>query len=169
MFSVKQFKITWNNFDHSKIELFRDPTWESYIPCEEFIQIYGRLLKTFDGSDMSSYVDFFFRPSPINKTIYEFIDEDARLDFRDMAEEMNLIPSMNEIMEGEDEVEKIKRKEKEKIHPTKEQRPATIKSEHIMKSIKKIIQMLDNETDPVMRQKLDEKLTRTLKLAENTV
>ena len=163
----KRFKITWQTFDVNQVEVFRDPTWECYIPRDEFIQIYGKLLETLDGGDMSSYVDFFFRPSPVNKTMYEFVDEDCRLDFREMAEEMKLIPSFKEVMEGEDETEKIKRNLKEKTKIVT--KPVILsQTERIQQTVSKITKRLENETEPAVIKQLEEKLARTLKLAQTT-
>lgn len=109
-----QCNLTWTAFQLIKnsVHLIQDPICSSYIETDSFINLYGELLTTLDGSDMSSYLDFFFEKSPINTSIYMFIDEDAKEDFRDLAEEMNLIPKFKEVCEGESAQEKAKRIQK---------------------------------------------------------
>ena len=62
-----------------------------------FSKTYGRALETLDGTDDASYVDFFFMPSPLQPGAWHFVDEDARLDFYDLACEMGITLSVSEI------------------------------------------------------------------------
>ena len=191
----KKYIMTWKNYDWKKIDQIRDPVYESYIPVREFLQIYEPLLYTLDGRDLSSYIDFFFRPSPVNKGILEFCDEDARLDFRDFAEEMGLIAKLEEIMEGEDSKDKLKRKQEEKeveLQKKKEQEENRMRSqaiqkekqmqkakekaakgidarsEQLLKQIDKLIKALEGETEPEERDKIKIKLDKAMALSQKT-
>lgn len=100
------YNMTWKCFEHNKLEsisLISDPITGGFISKECFIGIYGSLLETLDGSDLSSYVDFFFEISPCNSCSLVFVDEDAQADFLDFAIDMKLIPEMFDIMRGEDD------------------------------------------------------------------
>ncbi|CAH6418161.1 Hypothetical protein HVR_LOCUS36 [uncultured virus] len=106
-----EYSITWESFqpELNKVDMFEDPVYESYIEKDQFLEIYFTILKALDGSDLSSYIDFYFQPSPINPSIYIFVDENAKLDFRDFAYEKGLIPEMKEIIESESRQEKLNR------------------------------------------------------------
>jgi hypothetical protein len=109
------YRITWKSFSplSGEIKSVDDPVSSSQMDFESFVEIYGALLETLDGRDMSSYVDFYFEKSACNSSLLVFVDENARLDFRDEAILMGLIPPMRDIMEGEDAEEKRLRKEEE--------------------------------------------------------
>lgn len=192
---MPKYTMIWATYDWKKVDQIRDPVYESYLPAEEFLQIYEPLLKTMDGSDLSSYIDFFFRPSPVNRGILEFCDEDSRLDFRDFAEEMGLIAKFEEIMEGEDAKDKLKRKQEEKnaeLQRKKEQEENKIRSQQIqkekqmqkakekaakgvdarsdqlLKQIDRLVKALEGETGPLEREKIKIKLDKAMALSQKT-
>lgn len=112
--------VTWNLFKTgmmlgNSISLVQDPVCSSYIELQSFIELYQKVLEELDGSDLSSFVDFFFEPSHINQSILVFIDSDAQEDFRSMAEELEVIPKLKEVMEGETIREKTERMERERV------------------------------------------------------
>jgi hypothetical protein len=105
--------LTWLKFSQnglSRIELISDPITDGLLSKECFLSVYQPLMETLDGSDMSSYIDFFFEISRFNNTILLFIDEEARLDFQDLALDLNLIPELIEIMQGESRKDEAKRR-----------------------------------------------------------
>lgn len=91
------------------IDAIQDPVYETPIPTEEFIETYQQVLVLFDGSDMCSHINFFFQRDPTNHTLLEFVDEDARLDFLDEAQGLDILPPLQEIYTGESKKEKIRR------------------------------------------------------------
>lgn len=180
--------LTWIQFKTnslSNIDIFEDPVYSTYIGREIFIDMYGKVLETLDGSDMSSYIDFYFELSPINNTIYLFKDEDAKLDFRDFAIELGLIPEIKEIMEGESKTDKEKRNfnrpsivtnteippTKLSINKGKTQRSTIIrnKSKQAQITIDKLMTRLKTETDPAVRSNIERKIENTLKHIDTSV
>lgn len=107
------YSLTWANFNVSSVSLVDDPITSGQMAIESFIQIYEPLLLTLDGRDLSSYVDFFFERSACNKSILSFVDEDAKLDFRDEAIHMKLIPPIGDVMTGESQEDVDERYERE--------------------------------------------------------
>ena len=123
--------LTWLKFSQnglSRIELISDPITDGLLSKECFLSVYQPLMETLDGSDMSSYVDFFFEISRFNNTILLFIDEEARLDFQDLALDMNLIPELIEIMQGESKKDEAKRR----VHEA--EREILIRSQEIQRA-----------------------------------
>ena len=95
------YSLTWSKFDVNSVGLVDDPITSGQMAIESFIEIYEPLLITLDGRDMSSFLDFFFERSACNKNILVFVDENAKMDFRDEAIHMNLIPPIGDVMVGE--------------------------------------------------------------------
>jgi hypothetical protein len=58
-----------------------------------------------------------FESSPLNNCHIRFRDDDSRKDWIDMAIDEKCIPTLQEICEGEDKNDKIKRKSQEKKQP----------------------------------------------------
>lgn len=181
--------IVYESYDFSAVELFQDPIYETLVEKEVFILNYESLLRTLDGSDMSAYVDFFFVPSPLASHVLLFVDEDARMDFRDMARDMGLVPEMKEVMEGEDQVAKIQRQscsfnnlsssqspnlarqiaQNEKRREKSKANALTKRTEHARRSLDTLMHRLERETEPNARHALNEKISRTIRILDNTV
>lgn len=147
---------TWTESKHL-YTLFEDPMYSLYIEYDAFVDTYAPLLETLDGSDMTSYLDFFMEPSPLNHSTAVFKDEDARLDFRDLAIEMKLLPEVREVMEGEDKVDKDVRQA-----PKVQEKPALAdkvlsRQLQIERTIAKLTAQLAMNPSPA----LEEKLART--------
>ncbi len=124
------YTIVWSRFDIGSVTSVEDPISSGTMAIESFIQIYEPLLITLDGYDMSSYVDFFFERSPCNRCILMFVDENAKLDFRDAAIEMELIPPIIEIMVGESEDDKYQREQDAML------KKKAIEKQKLLKSLK---------------------------------
>ena len=107
------YSITWSKFNVTSVCLVDDPITSGQMAIESFIEIYEPLLLTLDGRDLSSYVDFFFERSACNNSILVFVDEDAKLDFRDEAIHMQLIPPIGDVMVGESGEDVDRRHERE--------------------------------------------------------
>jgi hypothetical protein len=74
---------------------------------------------------MSSYFDFYFEAAPTCTTHWVFKDEDAREDFMTGCQDEGCLPTLKEVHEGEDKVDKERRKAGEAIEfdaETEEQR-----------------------------------------------
>ena len=109
---------TWSDLlATTDIDAFEDPVYNSTIPWSTYLDTYGQVLRSLDGSDMTSHVNFFFRRCPLNKGILRFTDEDTKRDFYDEAKLAGIIPPLHEIHEGESEKEKLKRSSEEVIKP----------------------------------------------------
>lgn len=103
-----------------------DPLTNTKLCKQQYIDLYGKVLNYLNGSDLSSYFTFFFKPDIIDSTIWNFVDEDAREDFTDWCIEENLLPTLKEAHQGEDDIdveqlvkEAIEIKEKEKANREK--------------------------------------------------
>lgn len=168
--------LTWEKFQTKPniITIFQDPVYLTYVECGIFLEMYGELLRTFDGSDMTSFIDFYFESSPLNNTIYIFRDEDAQLDFRDLAIELNLIPEIGEIMEGESKKEKAVRTQvsQPKVHAKKKvstEEKVSNRTRQAQQTLDKLMAKLKEETDPRVRDSIEKKIEKTLKHLDKTV
>ena len=101
--------IPFNHYNWDLVECIEDPIYSFPVNKTCFFSTYETLLESLDGRDMSSFIDFFFEHSIVNKKILVFIDDDAKEDFRVLAEELKLIPELYEICEGESKDEKQER------------------------------------------------------------
>lgn len=167
------YRVTWKSFDTTSLELVEDPIGTGQMSIESFINTYSPLLETLDGRDMSSYMDFYFERSVCNASILVFVDENAKLDFRDEAILMGLIPELTEIMEGETvnekklrESVKYKAVQKQKILKNNvswlEKQQKTLIS--AQKSLDVLEKKLIDEKDESKRLKIQTKIDKIIKL-----
>ena len=70
---------------------------------------------------MTSFVDFFFRRSPVDTTQLEFVDNDARLDFFDFLCDEGLIPNFEMLSTGD-----------WRLNPKKKKKPKKKKSQYVI-------------------------------------
>ena len=143
----QSFNIKWISINKMMIDLIQDPSYESYIELEQFSEIYKPLLTTLDGRGPEYYFDYYFCKSPINNCIYEFVNIKVRNQFRKKAEQLRLIPNLNEISEGETKI---------------------INKDKILQQIDKYAFLLKNEEDPIIQEKLNKKINKALKLIQHT-
>ncbi len=93
--------VTWDMvMSDRSIKSIQEPIAEMFISKHDFYMAYRDFLDTLDARDMSSFVDFFWRRSPLDKTCLEFIDKDSRLDIYEFLIEMELIPEMSSVHDG---------------------------------------------------------------------
>lgn len=101
-FNIEHCSVTWILvMQDSTIRSIQEPICEMLIDKEDFNQAYYDFLKTLDGRDMTSFVDFFWRRSPVDGTCLEFVDGDARMDIYDYLRDENLIPEMDDVHSGD--------------------------------------------------------------------
>jgi hypothetical protein len=94
---------TWEIFEKTldTIISFEDPMIDfAHIDKNVFIDMYKPLLLLLDGITMDKYLDFFYISSPYNIGQLVFRDNDSRLDFRDWAIELKILPSLEDVMFG---------------------------------------------------------------------
>ena len=106
---MKSHNLTWNTVKNTlldDIDMFEDPVYSSYIEKDKFIEIYHDILVELDGGDPFHYFTSYFEPSPINNSIYLFVNDEMRKDFYEYSLELNLVLPMEEIFEGESAKEK---------------------------------------------------------------
>lgn len=182
--------ITFQEYNWKRVVCIQDPIYPAYLDTESFFKIYGDLLKTFDGSDDCSYVDFFLVVSPVDTRTLVFVDDDAREDFRELAEEMNLIPKLKEICEGESEKEKQERlkrsldaidhgkrgRDKQRNHEGNKKKKelsladkSALKTAQMQKTIDKLCHQLKGEADPEIRERINQKIQRLSDLLRSEV
>jgi hypothetical protein len=167
--------ITWEKFDKESISMISDPITGGSLEKGCFIAIYEKALQTLDGSDMSSFVDFYFHKSPINNSILEFVDVDAQEDFRDLAIELELIPDVKDIQRGESQQDidkriklQYKKEDDERSRRIqkyyKEIKPKKDKNKNIamkvQSTVDNLMKKIASEGDLVRKEKLEEKLRR---------
>lgn len=155
---MKKIPKLWKDLQaDSYFETFEDPVHSGCVDKIKFIDIYIEVLKTFDGSDMSSHVDFYFTSSVTNTTHLCFIDEDAKLDFFDYAVELGILPPLKEIQEGESKQEKESRKyDEEKFGRKEGQTKKSLKRVNVDRSEKEA-KILEQKRKSLLnlQQKLD--------------
>jgi len=104
---MRRCTLTWTRVLRSEqIASFEDPIYGFPLDKQCFQEVYDALLQTLDGSDFTAFVDWFFRPSPINTTHWEFFDADTRQDFVECAQELGLLLTLQELYEGESAADK---------------------------------------------------------------
>lgn len=101
-FQTEHCRITWKLvMQDVTIKSIQEPICEMLIEKEDFDNAYQKFLISLDGRDMTSYVDFFWRRSPVDGSCLEFVDADARMDIYDYLREENLIPKMDDVHSGD--------------------------------------------------------------------
>lgn len=94
--------VTWEMvMRDTSIRSIQEPISQLFIDKTDFNSAYLVFLDSLDGSDMSSFVDFFWQKSALDRTCLEFIDEDSRLDIYDYLLEHDLIPEMDKVHSGD--------------------------------------------------------------------
>ena len=172
--------ITFNKFNWHTIQCIEDPIYPFPIDKEIFFTIYNKLLETLDGRDLSSFIDFFFERSSVNNKILVFVDENAKEDFKLLAEELELTPSLIEICEGESEHDKLSRSQNEIKNQLKfittdscndQKKDVTKHNNNNIEIIKRskntiitLTEKINIETDIDTIKKINEKIIRTTKL-----
>ena len=188
-------RYTFSTFQWDDYDAIQDPIYYSYLDVNIFIDSYRALMESLDGLDCDSYIDSFFKQSVINARILVFIDEDARLDFEDLSIEMNLIPSLKEICEGETKHEKDSRKTEEDAkndiiqktveankrsqniqkEKTKNKKiltgnnKAEIRQKQMLATMIKLRSKLNNESDPAVIAHIKKKMNRINELLDYPV
>ncbi len=103
--------VTWKLLIQDiTIRSIQEPISEMLIEKREFTEAYGKFLITLDGRDMTSYVDFFWRRSPVDCSCLEFVDRDARMDIYEYLRDEDLIPDMKRVHSGDWKFQKNKPK-----------------------------------------------------------
>lgn len=103
------------------IESIEDAVSGLLMDLDSFRATYGPLLDELDGTERDMRMDYYFEHSPLNKQVLRCLDT-TREEWIEWAMAMDCIPSMKEICEGEDEIDKKKRKDHElKIAAQKKQ------------------------------------------------
>lgn len=94
--------VTWESaMQDRSIRSIQEPICEMVIPKEDLDAAYSKFLITLDGRDMTSYVDFFWRRSPVDSGSLEFVDRDARMDIYEYLKDDDLVPDMAKVHSGD--------------------------------------------------------------------
>jgi hypothetical protein len=158
--------LTYDDFNWSNVRCIQDPIYEAYIDFDNYMDIYDMLLASFDGSSDTAFITHFFTRSPLNSMILVFHDQKVRNEFAHLAMFHGLIPPLKEFHEGESQKEKQKRKEKPVLDTSQK---AQLKVQQMMKSLDKLRAQLDNESDPVIIDRINKKIEKISDLVSNTV
>ena len=127
--------ITWNiAIQEPQIMYFQHPVFQTQVKKDLFQQEFRTLLQQLDGTTMSDYIDFYYKPDIIDPTMYIFIDEDAKEDFFDFAVETDCIPSLKSIHMSENETEREARVECERL--LHEEKMQTLAAQRHQKELK---------------------------------
>ena len=133
---IPKGNLTWQNVQDYVLFL-PDPLTNAQLGKQQYVELYGKILNYFDGSDLSSYFTFFFKPDIIDSTIWKFVDEDAREDFAEWCTEENLLPTLKEAHQGEDDID-YNELEKEAIVIEQKEKDDREKSIQIQKEKQKL-------------------------------
>lgn len=164
-FSIKKIpkgNLTWNDAEEYVLFL-PDPLTNTQLIKSQFIDLYGIILNYLDGRDLSSYFTFFFKPDIIDTTTWIFIDEDAREYFTDWCIEENLLPTLKEAHQGEDDID-LEGLEKESWEIEKKEKAEREKSILIQKEKQKERQ----KTKKSKKELLEIQLTKLQQDLQNT-
>lgn len=112
-YRIPSVNCSWKDI-LSFVTLVEDPIYSTPVDIEVYQDMYGQILDSLDGLDEESKVSFFFEISHVNQSTLVFRNDKSRLFFREEAEELNLIPKLVEVCEGESIEEKMKRTQSEK-------------------------------------------------------
>jgi len=119
---MNTFKIkggsTWNDImKDKKITDIQDPIMEMEIPKSEFENMYKEIVCELQGNDecYESYANYYFTNNPMKLFVLSFRGEKEKDEFYNIGLKNNSVLSLTEIQEGEETIEKNKRKEKETI------------------------------------------------------
>ena len=102
--NIPKGKLTWKDVK-DYVLFIPDPLTNTQLCKQQYVELYGKILNYLDGSDLSSYFTFFFKPDIIDSTIWNFVDEDAREDFTEWCTEENLLPTLKEAHQGQDDID----------------------------------------------------------------
>ena len=105
-------ETTWTQAvaDGNRFASFEDPITGYMIMTSDFDKVYGDACRElFDGEECLMRVETFFEQNPIVQTTWMLRDDDAREDLYDIARDMNLIPAVDEIRQGETHEQKQRR------------------------------------------------------------
>jgi len=187
------YNLTWCKvLKDNSIDSIEHPLSGCLMPKEQFSIEFSLLLEEFDGTTASDYFDFYFSRCPINKTSYKFRDDDTKEDFIDACIDLNIIPSMKEILQGEmkedQEIRKTKSSEdlandfkrlksremSEKYHSEKsikkhKEKEYKSKAQQIQDTYHSLVNKLEKCKDEKSRIKIEEKLTRVIQLMDHTI
>ena len=95
--------LDWKSvMDNQCVSGVRDPITGSILEKEIFNQSFQKILDQLDGRYVQDSVNYFFQETPLNQGILEFKGEDEKSEFIDWAIDNNLLPQIEELMEGED-------------------------------------------------------------------
>lgn len=174
--------MNWQKlYTDNRYSSFEDPVTSFNTPKELFYDMYKDFLDTMDGLYPDSCIEFYYEACTVNQDSLRFVDEDARYDFISACQEMNLIPELQEIYEGEDKVDKEKRlkaeagKEKQSIINKSRKADAKIRGEEnkrkqLLDSLGKLRdKLLINEVDTEKYQQIQEKINRIVTMLDEYV
>jgi hypothetical protein len=166
--------IVWNDvIEDSSIELFEHPVYNSFVTKDQFFEEFQEVLKQLNGETMSDYVDFFFRKDHVFTNSLIFNGENEKLDFYDWAVECNCLPTLKEIHNGEDNIDKELRKELERLKLENNLKSKIIQKEkqinklidqelNMLYSIKKNIEELIIKIETTQKDKFQKKLSKAV-------
>lgn len=160
-------RLRWQEISCRTEYTFECPISSGQVKLTEYTTLYGPFMKTLDGTDMASFVDFFFEPSPMNPSHWTFVDEDAKLDFIEVCQEMNLMPEIKHIQFGDwgqikkDQVKTDECNEQKKVSSEQKKQEIihqnqTVSVQNLTKQIEQLQHKYPNETKKIteLEQKL---------------
>lgn len=183
------YNLTWSKvLKDNSIEYIEHPLNAFLMPKEQFAIEFQLLLDEFDGTTASDYFDFYFCRCPLNRASFKFKDDDCKEDFVDACIDLNIIPSMREVLQGENkedqefrrakssedltnDFKKLKSQEMAKKYNSKPTSEKVYKSkaQQIQDSFNDLVKKIEECKEENKKKKLEEKLTRVMQLMEHTM
>lgn len=183
------YNLTWSRiWKDSSIEYIEHPLNAFLLPKEQFAIEFQLLLDEFDGTTSSDYFDFYFCRCPLNQTSYKFRDNDTKEDFIDACIDLNIIPTMKEVLQGETRQEQECRRAKSSEDLTKDfkklksqemalkfhskpknERIYKSKAQQIQDTFHELLKRIDECKDEEKKKSLEKKLTRVVQLMEHSM
>jgi hypothetical protein len=96
-------------FEWATVDEIEDPVTGMPLERTHFFETYTRVLETLDGQDPTSHALHWFERSPVNRASLRFRTDDLREEWLDAAIDMECVPPLQAICEGETRAEKHRR------------------------------------------------------------
>ena len=93
-----------------RVHNIEDPVSGLMMDLVSFRCTYGLIVVQLDGSDRDMKPEYWIEPNPLNRTSWRFRNDNLKDEFVDWAIAENLIPTLRETCEGEDDVDRRARK-----------------------------------------------------------
>jgi len=184
---MSKYNLVWVKVKvDDSIHLIEHPLLSTLIPKDEFESEFELFLRELDGTTASDYFDFYFERCYINNNTYRFRDNDSKEDFIEACIDLEIIPTMKEILGGEMKEDKEKRKgqtskqlhssfvslktkEMSKKYNYSDEHKTKSKFKQMKETFEQLIQKIEIEKDEEKKATLQKKLDKVIQMMEHSI